>query len=137
MTLIPNRPSEEGRALGKEMARLTDLAEAEDLKRFPKQRWRCGTCAFRLGTIPNGCTATMMDAVKCMVEGLPFMCHESPKGRSGEPTQVCAGWMAGQGAVHKHGPPIETPWPFSVTDDDRDELLLRGAPPAEGEEPTR
>ena len=89
----PNLPTEQGRALGRQLARLCDLAEAEDLKRFPDQRPRCDDCAFRAGTVPNGCPETLMDAVKCMIEGKPFYCHKGV--REGErPKRLCGGWMA-------------------------------------------
>lgn len=80
-----NRPTPEGIALGKELARLTDRAEAEVRARFPKAKERCGTCAFRLGTIPNGCVETVMDALKCALEYRTFDCHETMvKGKTTE-----------------------------------------------------
>jgi hypothetical protein len=111
MTAVPNRPTPAGRLIGRELARLADKAEAEDLKRFPNQRPRCQSCAFRLGTIPNGCEETVMDALKCVAERVPFMCHQV-KDADGNCTELCAGWVAAQGATASR-PRFETPWPFS------------------------
>lgn len=89
----PNLPTDAGRALGRELARLCDAAEAADLARFPDQRPRCEDCAFRAGTVPNGCAETLMDAIKCMVEVKPFYCHKGV--REGQaPKRLCGGWMA-------------------------------------------
>ena len=89
---VPNVPTLEGAALGRELARLVDVAEAENLQRFPNQIPRCDDCAFRLGTTPNQCAPTLMDAVKCLVESEPFYCHKGV--REGEaPRRLCTGWM--------------------------------------------
>lgn len=86
-----NRPTPEGIALGKELARLTDRAEDAGKSKFPNAKSRCGTCAYRLGTIPNGCVETVMDALKCALEFRTFMCHETMvKGECQEP---CQGWL--------------------------------------------
>lgn len=85
MALKPNLPTSEGRALGTELARLCD----GEARSRPEEPDRCRTCAFRAGTAPNGCVPTLMDALKCAMEGVPFYCHESP---CGEPTRLCAGW---------------------------------------------
>ena len=53
---FPNEPDERGIALGKELARLADVAEAEQRKQFPNQLPRCDDCAFSAGTRPNGCS---------------------------------------------------------------------------------
>ena len=97
MALVPNRPSPEGRALGKELARFADQEVAKigvDL--------RCRTCAFRAGTIPNGCLPTVGDALKCAMEKHPFECHERPG-------LDCAGWMA----MSSTGQVAQMPYPFS------------------------
>lgn len=93
----PNLPTPEGRALGRELARLCDAVEAEDLKRFPNQQPRCNDCAFRAGTQPNGCPETLMDAIKCVVEGAPFYCHKGMK-EGEKPKHLCRGWLTMQGA---------------------------------------
>lgn len=102
---VPNRPTPEGRMVGRELARLADQAEAESLKKFPKSRVRCRTCAFRAGTIPNGCVSTVMDAMKCVMEQKEFLCHE-------DMPHPCMGWVEFAN-VSQHLPPIQTPWEFS------------------------
>lgn len=82
----------EGIALGIEMARLCDVAEAEQRARFPKQKPRCESCAFRAGTLPNGDPVTLMDATKCVIEKVPFMCHQYFNA-DGSPRDLCAGFM--------------------------------------------
>ena len=94
--LMPNRPSDLGRLLGHELARLTDREEVRVKRTFPQHRERCQTCAFRAGTVPNGCEATLMDAIKCVVEAIPFYCHEQLD-REKEPTALCAGYVLAQG----------------------------------------
>ena len=76
-----NRATPEGRALGRELARLCDgeLAGKQDDRRQ--------TCAFRAGDhLANGSPETLMSAVKCMAERTPFWCHEHDR--------PCAGWLA-------------------------------------------
>ncbi len=75
----PNLQSPFGGMLGRELARLCDIEES--------RRIRCDECAFRSGTIPNSCESTLMDAVKCAIEGVPFYCHKS----LGD--VPCAGWV--------------------------------------------
>ena len=85
---IPNRPSVLGRALGAEVARITDEAER---KISAEHRERCLTCAFRKGTFPNGCESTLVDALDCVFRGIPFYCHEKLDKRSNS-LHVCAGY---------------------------------------------
>lgn len=98
-----NKPSELGREMGKKIALICDDVELRRMLLRP----RCGTCAFREGTIPNACEATIMDAVKCAAEGTPFMCHEHKN-----PKVQCAGWLA----MKLHAP-IEVTWPWSNSDE--------------------
>jgi len=105
----PNRPTPEGRELGAGIARLCDKAIAEKRTHIPTFPERCGTCAFRLGTIPNGCPETLMDAMKCVLEVRPFMCHEQLD-ENKEPNGLCAGWYGMMTADRK---PVAAPWPFS------------------------
>lgn len=88
----PNVPTDQGRELGAELARLTDVAEADQLKTFPDQLPRCDDCAFRAGTAPNGCSETLMDAIKCVVEMSPFYCHKGVAA-DGEPKHMCRGYL--------------------------------------------
>lgn len=86
-----NQPTPEGRILGEQLSKLYDEREPEVRASIPDIPDRCATCAFRGETIPNGCLPTVMDALKCIIEGHPFMCHAGM--RDGEPTAVCAGWV--------------------------------------------
>lgn len=79
-----NLPTNEGRELGRELARLATIARLHADKHLPLP---CRDCAFQLGTDPNGAEETLMDAVKCIVEGETFYCHVD----TGKP---CAGWLA-------------------------------------------
>jgi hypothetical protein len=94
---IKNEPTPEGRALGEQLARLTEVELAKLKPKFPNHAEPCGTCAFRRGTYPNGCLATVMDALKCVVENHDFMCHEH---RKGEPMTPCTGWFIAVSAMH-------------------------------------
>lgn len=88
-----NVATDEGRELGKEMARLceTALGERDD---------RCSTCAFRSGDhVANGSVETLMSALKCVMEGEPFFCHEVDR--------ACAGWAAMRFPKDKL---IKAPW---------------------------
>jgi len=71
-TAVPNEPTSEGRKVGAMLGALADAAEAEQRRDFPDMLPRCNDCAFRAGTLPNGCEETLMDAMKCAVEGKPF-----------------------------------------------------------------
>lgn len=91
VTLHPNLPTPEGRELGAHLVRLVE----PDIAKLVEQGvadLRCTTCAFRAGTMPNGCPTTVMDALKCAMEGVPFYCHER-KLPNGE-RDFCAGWYA-------------------------------------------
>lgn len=99
----PNLPTPEGILLGEQTARMTDGAEAQLRRSLTSLPERCETCAFRLGTLPNGCPTTQMDALKCVMEHVPFNCHERPG--------VCSGWLIATkaGGPERH----EAWWPFS------------------------
>ncbi len=74
-----NVATDEGRMLGREMARLCD----GELK--GKRDSRCATCAFRAGDhVANGSPETLMTALKCAAQGEVFWCHEH--------NRACAGW---------------------------------------------
>lgn len=113
-----SRVSPEGRAMGAQLARLADRSctalaqqgEADD---------RCKSCAFRAGTVPNGCLQTQMDALKAVVENVPFHCHQHDRKGS-----VCHGWYAAQVAIKQaerargqKRPAITVPWDFSPPDE--------------------
>lgn len=95
MAKILNEPEFAGYELGFHLARFADTA--------PQIAERCFTCAFRQGTDPNGCVTTVMDAMKCVMEGVPFYCHERP-------TKLCGGYVVLRAEnTERH----RTFWPFS------------------------
>ncbi len=105
---IRNRGTAEGRELGQKMARLCDSAEPDARLKMPDLPPRCSSCAFRAGRhVANGSPETLMDAVKCLVEGVEFQCHEPA--RKGQP---CSGWAMIMLADNR--PVFGTaPWSFS------------------------
>lgn len=109
-----NVPTPEGRQIGVQLARLCDKAEAAMLADKGAAPYRCASCAFKGGTFPNGCAETVMDALKCVAEGVPFYCHHSDKDERGNHTGLCAGYVVSRAAVEQGGEPfMQTPWPFS------------------------
>lgn len=108
MTLVRNRAEPAGRELGKHLAKWCDDAEPAARQHAPDLLPRCASCAFREGRhVQNGSVATTMDALKCVIECVPFMCHQPDrKGR------LCSGWLMMQ-LAHADGVKRETPWPFS------------------------
>jgi hypothetical protein len=103
-----NRPTDEGRQLGGHLARWCDDAEPAARQRVPELPPRCQSCAFRKGDhVANGSPTTQMDALKCVIEGVEFQCHQPDrKGR------LCSGWamlMLARDATNFG----KSPWPFS------------------------
>jgi hypothetical protein len=111
-----NRVTPEGKELGVQMARLTEPI-IEELARQGEPDDRCESCAFRLGTVPNGCPQTQMDALKAVLEQVVFLCHMSPKSPSGNYTKICHGWYAARTKT-RDTEPIKCPWEFSKEDED-------------------
>lgn len=69
--LVPNLPCEVGAEFGAEIARFADNEYATTGRDA-----RCLDCAFRKGTTPNQCVATLANAFKCLYEREElFMCH--------------------------------------------------------------
>ena len=85
------RVSPEGKAIGAMLVRMVEPAVAA-LALEGEQDERCKSCAFRAGTVPNGCLQTQLDACKSVLEQRPFMCHVN-KYRDGT-HQICHGWFA-------------------------------------------
>lgn len=114
--VIRARPTPEGRVLGEQLARLTEVEMVKLRAKFPGHLEPCGTCAFRRGTVPNGCPTTLMDAIKCAVEGDTFYCHEH---RKGEPMQACTGWLIAYTAMRskpdvlKRMGNLTAPWEYT------------------------
>lgn len=100
------RVSPEGKRIGRAMAKFVyPTIVILELAGEPDQR--CKTCAFRDGTVPNGCLQTQADVVKAVSEGVPFLCHQ-------DTSQHCYGWVAGILAMK--GRTFKTPWDFSPPD---------------------
>lgn len=122
-----HRVTPTGQALGKNAARLAELGRARleslglaDVKAPKLRDEMCKSCAFLPGTVPNGCLQTQMDALKAVLEDVPFMCHQA--NRKGA---VCHGWYAARYAIDQRAlksgqqPPItKCPWEFSPTDEE-------------------
>lgn len=89
-----SRVSPEGKALGIRMAVLAE-AEIAALARDGEADERCKSCAFRAGTVPNGCVQTQLDVQKAVAEDVPFMCHCGPN-------RVCFGWFAVRRIVDRY-----------------------------------
>lgn len=105
----PARVTPEGRLLG---AKLVEWFEPhiEDLVALGNPDERCKTCAFRLGTIPNGCPQTQMEVLKCVMEQDEFHCH-ARHDKTGEP-ELCHGWVAAMDLAQRRGDkPIKCAWP--------------------------
>jgi hypothetical protein len=105
---VRNRATAEGRSLGFHLARFCDDAEPKARLRMPELPPRCNSCAFRAGPhVANGSPETQMDALKCVMEGREFYCHEPARGE-----QLCSGWamfmLAKDSAEF-----VNLPWPFS------------------------
>lgn len=95
-----NNPTQEGIALGEQLARLCD----GEFARNPTLRERCADCAFRLGTPPNQSAGTLMNALKAAAERSPFYCHIE-RGVSSD--ALCAGWEA---MIFDEG--VTVPWDY-------------------------
>jgi hypothetical protein len=108
--MIRNRPTPEGQELGIMLAKFVDDAEPAARLRMPDLPPRCSSCAFRAGPhTANGSPATQMDALKCVLEGVKFHCHEPH--REGD---LCSGWAMMM--LAKDQPDfVAVPWEFSDT----------------------
>jgi len=111
------RVSPEGLALGAQIVKVTEPWIGH-LEAQGEPDTRCKSCAFRPGTVPNGCLQTQMDVLKAVVEKVPFNCHQHD--REG---QICHGWFAARVAMRhaeeSKGPiNIACPWDFSPPDDE-------------------
>ena len=105
------RTTREGRTMGEKLIRLTTPA-VHRLRLAGEEDERCKTCAFRHGTVPNGCPQTQADALKAVSERVPFYCHETH-----ERGQICHGWYAVCVMLRQTGvPEMQCPWDFSAPD---------------------
>jgi hypothetical protein len=107
--LVRSRTTPEGCELGANLARLCDEAEPAARLIVPALPPRCQSCAFRAGRhLANGSPETQMDALKCVVEGIEFCCHQPD--REGEP---CSGWAMMMLARNPDDEFGKAPWPFT------------------------
>lgn len=85
-----DRPSTHGAIVGEALTKIVESVSGS----LPASC--CSTCAFRPETMTNQMAATVLVAFKCAVgtDPDPFACHHGMK--DGEPTKVCAGWLASQ-----------------------------------------
>src|SRR3954471_18569685 len=105
--MIRNYRSPEGEELGEHLARLCDQAEPEARLKIPELLPRCSSCALRAGRhIANGSPGTLLDVLKCVLEGVPFYCHEPA--REGD---LCSGWTMLMLTTEEEER-VEVPWPF-------------------------
>lgn len=108
-----NKATPEGWALGVTLARFCDEAEPSARLKEPTLPPRCNSCAFRAGPhVANGSPETQMDALKCVIEGVEFQCHQPD--RVGHP---CSGWAMMMLARKESDKLGTAPWPFSYGDD--------------------
>lgn len=106
------RCTPEGRKLGAQLVRLTE-PEIARLDAAGEPDERCASCAFRAGTVPNGCPQTTLDAAKCVMEDVTFLCHVQPAGTE---KRVCHGWFAARREIERRlgrGFVKVMPYPFS------------------------
>jgi hypothetical protein len=103
-----NTPSLEGAELGRHLGRFCDEAEPQARLRVPELPPRCSSCAFREGPhLASTSPATQMDAMKCVLEGKEFFCHQHDR-----PDHLCSGWAMMM--LAKGTPKFTTvPWDFS------------------------
>ena len=99
-TMTHSRVTPQGRAMGKNAARLAELGRARlvelglDGLNGPGLRGEmCKSCACQPGSVPNGCLQTQMDFMKSVHEGKPFRCHAPMDGK------ICAGWIRARAEV--------------------------------------
>ena len=105
--MIRNFRTPTGAELGRELARLADNAEPAARLKVPQLPPRCASCALRAGRhLANQSPATQLDVVKCLLEKIPFHCHEPH--REGE---YCSGWAMIMLTVTDEKP-VEVPWDF-------------------------
>lgn len=99
------RVTPEGRHVGQVLSSIVD-GQIAQLVAEDEPDERCKSCAFRIGTVPNGCLQTMADAIKAVSEGIPFLCHQDPARQT-----ICYGWYVLR--VLGRGRTMKAPWEFS------------------------
>jgi hypothetical protein len=78
--------------IGDILARAADEGELRARLHSPAIPPRCTACAFIKGTPANNCLETVVDALGCTIEDVPFMCHQHFDD-AGKPVDLCSGWV--------------------------------------------
>ena len=129
-----SRVTPEGKAMGKNAARLAELGRARlvemglDGVKGPGLRDEmCKTCACQPGSVPNGCLQTQMDFLKAAAEGRPFQCHSPLDGK------LCAGWVRARAELVANPLPPQAmaliaKWDYSPPDEESPNAELCGGP---------
>jgi len=78
--------------IGDVLARAADEGEPRVRLRAPETPPRCTACAFTKGTPANNTLETVLDALGCTIEDVPFMCHQHFDD-AGKPVDLCSGWL--------------------------------------------
>lgn len=124
MTDDHHRVSPQGKAMGKNAARMADLGLARlaflglHNAQAPMLRTEmCKSCACMPGSVPNGCLQTQLDFLKSVHEGTPFRCHAPMDGK------MCAGWVRARAEVAANPLPPDVAalldkWEYSPPDTD-------------------
>lgn len=86
-----DRPSMHGKMLGKALSLFAEIGRRAAPMPIPEP---CLTRAFREGSMPNQTAGTGKVALACVlrIDTDRFACHHGMK--DGEPTKLCAGWIA-------------------------------------------
>jgi hypothetical protein len=109
------RRTSKGAVMGQMLVKIAE-PEIDQLIAKGEPDDRCATCAFRSGTAPNQCEQTMFDAIKCVLEGHPFYCHDQTIGTGSQvQPQICQGYYAARQRA-KDCNNIVAPWDFSPPD---------------------
>jgi hypothetical protein len=78
--------------IGDVLARAADEGELRLRLRSPEVPPRCKACAFLRGTPANNTLETVLNALGCTIEDVPFMCHQHFDD-AGRPVDLCSGWV--------------------------------------------
>lgn len=108
-----SRVSDEGKKAGELMASVADVG-MKILADLGESVEYCKTCAFRRGTVPNGCAQTQLDTMKAVFEGKPFHCHVN---KVHGMRDICQGWFAARQHPKFKTMSIPCDWEFSPPDE--------------------
>ena len=121
--------------IGDVLARAADEGELRVRLRSPAMPPRCKACAFIKGTPANNTVETVLDALGCTIEDVPFMCHQHFDD-AGRPVDLCSGWVfARESRAALQSPTGGTlPSPMSTRETAAQDLLDEARPAAEQDE---